>query len=66
MGHRSSLPDSLPAIGPLLGHPNVLTAFGHGHTGLTAAPMTGRIIADLIAGTPLNVDVTPYRPGRFI
>ena len=66
MGHRPVLPDSLPAIGPLPGHPNVLTAFGHGHTGLTAAPMTGRIIAGLIAGSPLNVDVTPYRPDRFV
>ena len=65
MGHRSSLPDSLPAIGPLPGHPNVLTAFGHGHTGLTAAPMTGRIIAGLITKTPMNVDVFPYRPERF-
>ena len=65
MGHRPSLPDSLPAIGALPGHPSVLTAFGHGHTGLTAAPMTGRIIAGLIAGTPLNVDVAPYRPDRF-
>ena len=66
MGHRPVLPDSLPAIGALPGHPNVLTAFGHGHSGLTGAPMTGRIIAGLIAGSPLNVDVTPYRPDRFI
>ena len=65
MGHRPVLPDSLPAIGPLPGQPNVLAAFGHGHVGLTAAPMTGRIVAGLIAGTLLNVDVTPYRPGRF-
>ncbi len=66
MGHRPALPDSLPAIGSLPGHPNVLTAFGHGHTGLTAAPMTGQIIAGLVAGTPLNVDVKPYRPDRFM
>ena len=66
MGHRPVLPDSLPAIGPLPGHPNVLAAFGHGHTGLTAAPMTGHIIAGLVAGTPLNVDLKPYRPDRFI
>ena len=65
MGHRPALPDSLPAIGSLPGHPNVLTAFGHGHTGLTAAPMTGRIIAGLITKTPLNVDAAPYRPNRF-
>jgi D-amino-acid dehydrogenase len=65
MGHRPVLPDSLPVIGPVPGHPNVLTAFGHGHTGLTAAPMTGKIIASLIMETPLSVDITPYRSNRF-
>ncbi|MFD2816267.1 FAD-dependent oxidoreductase [Paracoccus aerius] len=35
MGFRPSLPDSLPAIGPLPGHPHVICAFGHGHLGLT-------------------------------
>ena len=47
MGHCPALPDSLPEIGALPGHPNVLTAFGRGHTGLTSAPMTRRIIAGL-------------------
>jgi len=65
MGHRPALPDSLPAIGPLPDHPNVLAAFGHGHTGLTGAPMTGRIIASLVSGIPLNVDIGPYQPERF-
>lgn len=65
MRHRPALSDSLPVIGPLPGHPNVLAAFGHGHTGLTGAPMTGRIIASLVFGVPLNVDITPYQPERF-
>lgn len=65
MGHRPALPDSLPVIGPLPGFPNVLAAFGHGHTGLTAAPMTGQIIASLISGKPLNVNIAPYQPSRF-
>jgi D-amino-acid dehydrogenase len=65
MGHRPVLPDSLPVIGRLPGHPNVLTAFGHGHTGLTAAPMTGQIIAGLILNSPMNVDIAPYQPERF-
>lgn len=65
MGHRSTLPDSLPAIGPLPGLPNVLTAFGHGHTGVTSAPMTGRIIANLIFNMPQDVDIAAYRPDRF-
>ncbi len=40
-------------------------AFGHGHTGLTAAPMTARIVAGMVAGAPLNLDVRPYRATRF-
>ena len=65
MGHRPVLPDSLPVIGPLPGHPNVLAAFGHGHTGLTAAPMTGKIVANLISKIPPGVDIMPYRSNRF-
>ncbi len=65
MGHRPGLPDSLPVIGPVPGLPTIYLAFGHGHTGLTAAPMTGRIVAALAAGEPLNMDISPYRADRF-
>ncbi|NJO33590.1 MAG: FAD-binding oxidoreductase [Rhodospirillales bacterium] len=37
MGPRPGTPDSLPAIGPLPGHPNIYVACGHGHLGLTGA-----------------------------
>jgi len=65
MGHRPSLPDSLPALGPSRASPDVIYAFGHGHVGMTAAPMTGKIIADLVAGRPAPIDITPFSPGRF-
>ena len=65
MGHRPSLPDSLPALGPCRATPDVIYAFGHGHVGMTAAPMTGRIVADLIAGRPPSIDIAPFAPGRF-
>ena len=42
MGHRPGLPDSLPVIGPSRATPDVIYAFGHGHIGMTSAPMTGR------------------------
>jgi hypothetical protein len=38
---------------------------GHGHNGMTSAPVTGRIIADLVAGRMPIIDSRPYRPGRF-
>ena len=65
MGRRPSLPDTLPVIGPAPTAKNVFFAFGHGHTGLTAAPMTARIVAGMIAGAPLNLDIRPYRATRF-
>jgi D-amino-acid dehydrogenase len=65
MGHRPSLPDSLPALGPSRASPDVIYAFGHGHVGMTAAPMTGKIIADLVAGRPPPIDIVPFDPGRF-
>lgn len=65
LGFRPSLPDSLPVIGPSSQGPEVLYAFGHGHIGLTLAPITAAIIADLVAGRAPPVDLTPYRATRF-
>ncbi|TMV62456.1 FAD-binding oxidoreductase, partial [Thioclava sp. BHET1] len=65
MGFRPSLPDSIPAIGPSGGGGDVLLAFGHGHVGLTLAPMTARIICDLIAGRAPGDLARPAHPGRF-
>ncbi|HVY52354.1 MAG TPA: FAD-binding oxidoreductase [Devosia sp.] len=65
MGFRPSLPDSLPAIGRSRPSPHILYAFGHGHLGLTQSAATGRLIADLAAGTTPPIDLTPYSPQRF-
>lgn len=65
MGPRPTLPDSLPIIGPSRKHPGIYYAFGHQHVGLTTAPKTGRLIADLVAGRTPNVDVDVFRIDRF-
>jgi D-amino-acid dehydrogenase len=65
MGHRPTLPDSLPVIGAAPSHPDLLLAFGHGHHGMTGASTTGTIIASLVAGRQLPIDLAPYRPDRF-
>jgi D-amino-acid dehydrogenase len=65
MGIRPATPDSVPFIGPVPGHHNIYAAFGHGHLGLTGAPMTGRMVAALVANEPLNVNMEPYRLDRF-
>ncbi|MDH3659952.1 MAG: FAD-dependent oxidoreductase [Alphaproteobacteria bacterium] len=65
MGHRPGLPDTLPVIDRSPHFENVYLAFGHGHTGLIAGAVTGRIISDLIGGRTPSIDMTPYRIDRF-
>ena len=65
MGHRPSLPDSLPVIGRASSHPRIFYAFGHGHLGLTQAAATGRLVADLAADRAPAIDLRPFRPERF-
>ena len=63
MGFRPSVPDSVPVIsgGDFA---NCFFAFGHGHLGLTYGAITGRLIADLVAGRATGFDMTPYRVDR--
>jgi D-amino-acid dehydrogenase len=65
MGHRPSLPDSLPVLGRSRASPDVVYAFGHGHVGMTSAPMTGKVVADLIAGRTPSIEVSPFAASRF-
>src|SRR5262249_55091846 len=65
MGHRPSLPGSLPVLGLSGASPDVVYAFGHGHVGMTAAPMTGKIVTDLVAGRPPSIDIAPFSAARF-
>lgn len=65
MGHRPSLPDSLPVLGQSQKIRNAYFAFGHGHVGLTAAAPSGRAIADLVCALQPSIDLAPFRAERF-
>ena len=65
MGCRPAIPDSRPVIGRATHQRHVLYAFGHGHLGLTQAPATARLIAQLALEQPPSIDVKPYSPERF-
>jgi D-amino-acid dehydrogenase len=65
MGFRPSMPDSVPVIGPSREGGDVIHAYGHGHIGLTLAPITAQIVAALVAGKAPPVDLAPYLPHRF-
>jgi D-amino-acid dehydrogenase len=66
MGTRPSTPDSLPMLGRAPRCDRVFLAYGHGHFGLMAAPATGQVISDLVAGREPRIDITPFRPDRFV
>ncbi|WP_353151624.1 FAD-binding oxidoreductase [Pollutimonas bauzanensis] len=65
LGFRPSTPDSLPILGRLDAMPNLYFGFGHGHTGITGAPKSAEILANMITGAPNTIDVTPYDIKRF-
>ena len=58
-------PDSLPLIGPSPAMSNVIIAAGHNMLGLSMAPATGKLIAELIDGKTPHIDPTPYSVKRF-
>ncbi|KAJ8599618.1 hypothetical protein CTAYLR_004691 [Chrysophaeum taylorii] len=67
---RPCAPDALPLLGkfdPALGLPdNLILATGHNCWGILWAPITGKLVADLILGNTPSVDLAPFSPGRFI
>ncbi|VEE06585.1 NAD(P)/FAD-dependent oxidoreductase [Neisseria animalis] len=62
LGFRPSVPDSIPVIGRANRAENTFLAFGHGHIGLTLGPLTGKIIADLVAGICPKLMLHPTLP----
>jgi len=66
LGCRPCFPDSRPVIGRAPGLPGLWLAIGHAHWGLTLAPATGRLLAEMMAGATPFCDPAPYRAERFL
>lgn len=64
-GQRPATPDTLPVLGEAPSHPGLWLCFGHGPYGMTSAPASGRIIAELMLKTRPFTDPEPYRATRF-
>ena len=64
-GNRPSLPDGLPVLGAAPKFENVFFAFGNSHFGMTAGPVMGKVIAEIVSGGKPGIDVTPLRAERF-
>jgi D-amino-acid dehydrogenase len=64
-GLRPCTPDGLPVIGRPFGVEPLVLATGHARKGLSLSPITGRLVAELIAGEPPSLDLDPLTPDRF-
>jgi D-amino-acid dehydrogenase len=61
-GLRPCTPDGLPVIGAANG---VVFATGHGMLGVTLAPLTGRLVASIVAGSAVHPALPRLSPERF-
>jgi D-amino-acid dehydrogenase len=64
-GFRPTTPDGLPLFGRSPTLENLIIATGHGMLGITQGPLTGQVVAQLVAQQPPSLDLTPFRPERF-
>jgi len=62
VGPRPLTPTGLPFLGAIDRNSRVFVATGHNMYGVTLAPATGRVMADLICGTPPVIDLGPFAP----
>ncbi len=64
VGFRPALRDHLPAIGNIDGA-GLFVASGHFRDGVVLAPITARLLADLVCDGRLDALLEPFAPGRF-
>ena len=64
-GLRPVSPDGIPYLGKVTGLPNLIAATGHAMMGLSLAPVSGRLVADLLAGDTPFRPIDAMSPGRF-
>lgn len=64
-GLRPVSPDGIPYLGKVSTLPNLTVATGHAMMGLSLAPVSGRLVADLLAGDEPFRPIDALAPGRF-
>jgi D-amino-acid dehydrogenase len=64
-GLRPLTPDDLPILGRPAATSGLILATGHGMSGISQAPISGELIAQLASGETPEIDLTPFSPDRF-
>jgi glycine oxidase len=63
-GLRPGTPDDLPILGPTK-TPGYFVATGHFRDGILLAPVTARVMAQVIGGLKPEYDISPFSAARF-
>jgi D-amino-acid dehydrogenase len=64
-GLRPCTPDGLPFIGRFRLYENLIAATGHAMVGMSLAPITGKLVAEIVEGRIPSIDLHMLRPDRF-
>ena len=64
-GYRPCTSDGMPAIGGVRAKPGLFVATGHAMMGMTLGPVTGKAMAQIVAGEKPCFDVSMLDPARF-
>jgi D-amino-acid dehydrogenase len=64
-GDRPSISDGLALLGKPRKFDNVYYAFGNGQHGMSAGPMMGKALSEIVLGQKTSIDVSPFNPDRF-
>ena len=65
LGFRPSIPDSRPVISQSSKGNDIVYAFGHGHIGLTLAPITAEIVETILTKTKAPISISDFSAMRF-
>ena len=65
IGLRPYSADTMPVLGDVPGVSRIQLATGHGPTGLTLGPYSGKLIAEIMLGQTPQTDISAFHVSRF-
>jgi D-amino-acid dehydrogenase len=64
-GLRPCSPDGLPYVGQVSRYANLSVATGHAMMGMSLGPITGKLMAEILAGEPPSCNMAGLSPDRY-
>jgi D-amino-acid dehydrogenase len=65
VGLRPVSPDGMPYLGKVPRLDNLVVATGHAMMGLSLAPVTGKLVAEILTNRPPSIELHALAPDRF-